>query len=219
MRINSSTPNTLLVLVTIFLFATGCGGNDDCDCDNCNSHIPIENREEKAPSNSGPYTDPNTQIVWSLEMGHWLSWEHANDYCENSEAYGFSDWSLPTIDQLRTLIKGCDNTKTGGSCKMSNNCTTVSCWEEELGENSPCNGCEGNEGPYYEDENGYNYYVPEEFENYYCILFWSSTQMTDTDDQFGKHYLYIQPHNAVIDYWWGEGYYDATCVTCVRSGD
>ena len=55
------------------------------------------------------------------------TWELANTYCENLTYGGYSDWRLPTIAELRTLIQNCPNTVTGGSCAVTTGCLQSSC--------------------------------------------------------------------------------------------
>ncbi|MEA1946092.1 MAG: DUF1566 domain-containing protein [Thermodesulfobacteriota bacterium] len=44
-------------------------------------------------------------LVWSVQTSiDSMSWEAANDYCNNLEAGGMSDWFLPTVEELRTLV-------------------------------------------------------------------------------------------------------------------
>ena len=55
---------------------------------------------------------------------------------------GFDDWSLPTIGELRTLVKNCPAIETGGSCGVTDNCSTSSCRD------SSCNGCTSGSAEY-----------------------------------------------------------------------
>ena len=65
-----------------------------------------------------PCKDAVTGYIWSSKSNGNIKGQNAAEYCENSTEGGLS-WKLPTIDELRTLIKGCDNTKTGGDCAIS----------------------------------------------------------------------------------------------------
>lgn len=46
----------------------------------------------------------------------------ALSYCDNLTEGGYSDWRLPNIDALRTLIQNCPNTSSGGKCNVSSSC-------------------------------------------------------------------------------------------------
>ena len=70
---------------------------------------------------------------WSYPSDHTMNWEEAFKYCDNLTEDGHSDWRLPTISELRRLIKECPKTILGGSCPVSDDCLKCS---------SPaCEGC------------------------------------------------------------------------------
>ena len=43
--------------------------------------------------------DPHTSY------DQYISWDAANSYCENLTAYGYSDWRMPTIEELETMYQ------------------------------------------------------------------------------------------------------------------
>ena len=57
--------------------------------------------------------------MWSDRSYSPMDWNGAKQYCENLSQGGFTDWGLPDIDELRTLIQNHSGTQTGGSCKIS----------------------------------------------------------------------------------------------------
>ncbi|MBO4696403.1 MAG: DUF1566 domain-containing protein, partial [Lachnospiraceae bacterium] len=66
-----------------------------------------------------PYTDPETDLVWSKRTTDFITWDAAVEYCENLEEGGYTDWRLPNIDELRTLIQNCTGSQAGGACAIS----------------------------------------------------------------------------------------------------
>lgn len=100
-----------------FLFISGCGGD--------------ENEFQNAYENSAG------GLLWSSKMPGHSDWFYAERYCEALSEQGFKDWRLPTVDELRTLIRNCEVTETGGTCKVSEKCLAYTDCR-----NSSCDGCE-----------------------------------------------------------------------------
>ena len=75
-----------------------------------------------------------------------MKWQEAIDYCNNLTLNDHSDWHLPTISELRSLIRRCPDTELGGSCDVTDACLSADCWD------SQCAGCPGGQGCYWPDE-------------------------------------------------------------------
>ena len=73
---------------------------------------------------------------WSSRSRKAMSWKQANQYCENLKEGGSSDWRLPTISELRTLVMKCGSTETGGTCMVTDQCLS-----EGQCKNKVCRGC------------------------------------------------------------------------------
>ena len=68
--------------------------------------------------------------TWSPKSPMYMDWEAAKTYCSELRECGYSNWHLPTIDELRTLVKNCPETITGGTCKVTSGCLSKKCWED-----------------------------------------------------------------------------------------
>ncbi|MBO4710907.1 DUF1566 domain-containing protein [bacterium] len=87
----------------------------------CELNIPV-----CAKGSETPCIDPEYGYIWSDVHPNTQTWSKAVEWCSNLEEGGYpkGTWKLPTIDQLRTLVKECSKTKYEeeygeGTCKVS----------------------------------------------------------------------------------------------------
>ena len=67
-----------------------------------------------------PCIDSQTGLVWSSLADETMAWDAAGTRCESELTEGgYTDWRLPTIDELRTLIVNCSGSQAGGACVIS----------------------------------------------------------------------------------------------------
>lgn len=53
---------------------------------------------------NGTVLDTKTNLMWAERNdGKGLTWDDAWDYCKNYRAGGYTDWRMPTIDELETI--------------------------------------------------------------------------------------------------------------------
>jgi hypothetical protein len=88
------------------------------------------------------WLDPATNTCWQdPPHSNYLNFDNAVTYCSSLQHGGYGDWRLPTISELRSLIRGCPATVTGGNCAVTDGCLGSECWT------TICNGCAEAEGP------------------------------------------------------------------------
>lgn len=119
--------------------------DDDTSDDDDEDLIPLE-------CNEGICLDPNTGLMW-MQYPTIAYGGTAEQKCEDLEWGTYSDWRVPTINEVRSLIRGCPATETGGSCTITDSCTDYSeCFSQS------CFGCDAGQGP---DHAGC--YLPDDF--------------------------------------------------------
>ena len=64
--------------------------------------------QNQTPANVGPvagvWTDPAPGLTWTkADNGSDVNWNQASTYCSNLRLGEFSDWRLPTIDELQAI--------------------------------------------------------------------------------------------------------------------
>jgi hypothetical protein len=84
------------------------------------------------------WTDSSSGLTWQYPTAvNWMDWQEAVAYCANLSLDG-GGWHLPTIGELRSLVRDCAATRTGGACGVTDACPEqFACW----GESDVCNGC------------------------------------------------------------------------------
>lgn len=177
----------LLTLCLVASFTVVACGDDDDDDDDDFSNEPLECDE-------GICTDTTSRLSWQMDPpSEPMTWEEAKSYCSNLSLTG-DGWHLPTISELRSLIRGCDGTITGGACGVSDSCLNSSC------ENEPCFSCTNGGGP------NNACYGPEEMSGE-CNYYWSSSAVQNHD---GVWVVYFDA--GMVGTTIGDIYY----VRCVR---
>ena len=74
-----------------------------------------------------PWEDPDSGLMWSMRSSL-MDWDMTVDYCSKLSEGGFTDWRMPSINELRTLIKGCPYAEPGAYCGVRDNCLSSGCW-------------------------------------------------------------------------------------------
>jgi hypothetical protein len=70
-----------------------------------------------------------------------MSCGDAIEYCAVLDLGGRTDWRLPSIGELRSLVRGCAAIENGGACGVTDACLGIECWDQI------CYGCGESGGP------------------------------------------------------------------------
>lgn len=66
--------------------------------------LSLSSFEESTVGGKAIVTDTETSLIWQKEYISNVTWLNALNYCETSTYAGFTDWRLPNINELKTLI-------------------------------------------------------------------------------------------------------------------
>jgi hypothetical protein len=177
----------------------GCDSESVAQGEGCEGMPSDDDATDDDDDDSGGdvWTDSSSGLMWQNASDCCYTWAEAKNYCQNLNWGGFSDWRLPTISELRSLIRGCPGTVTGGACGVTDGCTDSDCW------NDPCVGCDSLEGP---GEGGA--YWPDGMSGE-ISWYWSSSPVADFDD--GAWRVGFYNGRVYASYVYYDGYY-ARCV-------
>lgn len=132
--------------------------------------------------------DGATGIAWQVTPPEGdFNWQQAKDYCAGLSLAGLSGWRLPTISELRSIIRGCPSTMTDGACGVSDSCLTTLClspgWETCTPNLGPDEGC---------------YWVTDL--TGFCFLFWSSSLVEDyPENAWAVNFDHGEPGYVSVD--------------------
>ena len=101
--------------------------------DDTDSVDPELNFPECSPTSETPCIDPNTLLVWSARSTVML-WSNAFEYCNNLDEGGYTDWRLPDLTILYTLVRNCSSQQEC-SCIGYPSCT-IQCYFTSCDSNS-----------------------------------------------------------------------------------
>lgn len=69
------------------------------------ARLQIEDERE-----TGIYLDKKRQLIWTAnDNGRDISWVKSFAYCEELSLAGFDDWRLPTLEELKQIMKPMSN--------------------------------------------------------------------------------------------------------------
>ena len=146
------------------------------------------------------WTDPTSGLTWqNPPFDGMKTWADAQQYCQDLALDG-GGWHLPTIDELRTLVRGCPATEVGGSCNILEGvCQLWSCRDVS------CKGCIWLTGP---GQDGCHW--PLELMGICTDMVWSSTPDPGNED----HFWFVSFASGFLGSY--DGVYYSKLFRCVR---
>ena len=214
---------------------SGDSGNSGDSGDTANSGF-----DKNSP---GIWVDPETFLIWENPMGNkgagGLGPKHADalKYCENLFLAGTNDWRLPTISELRTLVRGVSTAVPGGKCPTTDECTNQDDCNKDKdntkGYGNSCLGCYALDETKYDPSFSYLtnsdcLLTERELENENCYIVpvlrgpcngtWSNTPNTGAAGTMAKAYWYLNFKAGLINSD-SDTLSGANWVRCVRAGN
>lgn len=121
------------------------------------------------------FYDPVFGLMWSKAKTEPMLYEEAERYCKDLRIGKMNDWRLPTITELRSIVKGCPATVVKGKCTVQDTCYMPECRKDE------CKGCEegggtGEESLYWQPK------IWEHTKGWSKGVYWSATERKEMID-------------------------------------
>ena len=154
--------------------------NYNSECEYYTAVLP-----ECSQSSGTPCYDPSNGLTWSGLVSE-MTWDEAAEYCPGHTEGDLNGWSLPNINELRTLIQNCPGSQRDGDCAVSYpDYLAYSDWSDIC----YCNRIENNDGYYSKlgDDD--------------TVVLWSSSVQSDNPDgvwsvEFAEGYIVNYDKNA-----------------------
>lgn len=136
---------------------------------------------------SGNWYDPSSGLCWqNPPTTDKMTWSDAVSFCENGTWDGYTNWVLPDIDELISLMRGClDGEATGDFSLSSCGITDPGCLETICEEGQHCDYCKSFDGP----GSGGCYWDPDLSGSCMSPYWSSSVNASYTQYAWGVHFV------------------------------
>jgi hypothetical protein len=109
---------------------------------------------------NGTVKDTKTGLMWaSKDNGEDIKWEDAKRYCENYRVGGYTDWRMPTLDELKGLYDKSESYQPTQTTYMTKLIELSSCcpWTSET---------RGSGAAFFNFYDGSSYWIPQSISNH-----------------------------------------------------
>ncbi len=95
----------------------------------CFIYLPAFASDRLKDNGNGTVTDNKTNLMWAMhDNGVPIKWPDAKSFCHYYRGGGFSDWRMPTIEELTSLYNPKVNNKRGYHTLKPIETSAQSCW-------------------------------------------------------------------------------------------
>jgi hypothetical protein len=85
--------------------------------------------------NDGTALDTKTNLMWAgKDNGSDINWQDAKSYCENYRGGNYTDWRMPTLNELSSLYDRCKTNRHGACVIDLIEITELYVWASETGD-------------------------------------------------------------------------------------
>lgn len=94
--------------------------------------FPAMALERFVKNSNGTVTDNKTGLMWAeKDNGIPIHWMDAQSYCKEYRGAGYTDWRMPTVNELSSLYEPEKNNSHGYHISELIETTAASCWASE----------------------------------------------------------------------------------------
>jgi len=92
------------IFVIVVILSAGCVTDSGMSASNPSPASVMGRDGRFVAYSNGTVLDNDTGLMWaSRDNGNPITWDEAKDYCSNYRGGGYTDWRMPTLNELSAL--------------------------------------------------------------------------------------------------------------------